>query len=631
MRWIVLAGVLAIAPAALAGANNDDCSDAIMFSSLNSHVFGDTSAATDDTGFATCGTSLTAPGVWYSLVGDGTTITVTTCSENTGYDTKLNVYCNSCDTPICVGGNDDDFGNPDCNFPQGIGLPSTVTFCSQDGATYLILVQGFGGAVGPFELIVSSDGVACSNPVACMSTGEVTNDSCADAIGFSSLNGTVQGTTIGALQDDDPGVGTCGTSFSAPGVWYEFIGDGTTVEITTCGSDITNYDTKINVYCGSCGDLTCVGGNDDGSPSGATDPNCVIPETGSTFNRASFMRFCTQAGAHYYVIVQGFAAQVGDFELTIRSDGQQCSGAIGCLPTGACCSSSGCSVTTQIGCDTLGGSYLGDNTNCGDGGYTEFMTCSNTLEDISGTGTIAAFASSGDDNAEEVGIPFTFTFFGATYNSVWVSSNGLLQFPPSTELEADDFTNDPIPSTLTPNRIISPLWDDLTTTAGTANVFVETRGTAPNRRFIVQWNDVPQLAGGGGMTFEAILFETSNAIEFRYLTVVAQSSPPNDYSIGIENDDGTVGFSVPDTSVVSGSCFRIEPIPVMSPCDDQEPCPDMDNSGLVDLSDLARLIASFGRSVGDPGYDPVPDFDDSGTVDLSDLALLLSLFGLPCP
>ncbi len=630
MKWFALASLLAIAPAALAGISNDDCSDAIGFSSLNATVFGDTSAATDDAGFPTCVTTVTAPGVWYSFEGDGTTMTVSTCSENTLYDTKLNVYCNSCDTPICVAGNDDDFSG-DCNFPVGIGLPSTVTFCTQDGATYLILVQGFGGAVGPFELTISSDGAPCGTAVACMSSGEITNDSCDDAIGLSSLNGTTQGTTIGALANDDPGI-ACGTSFDAGGVWYSFIGDGTSVIITTCGSDITNYDTKLNVYCNSCDTPTCVAGNDDGSPSGISpDPNCVVPETGSTFNRASTVSFCTQFGAEYFICVQGFAGAVGDFELTLRSDGQQCSGAIGCLPSGACCVGSGCSIVTRLGCADAGGSYQGDNTNCGDGGYSEFMACNMPLEDISGTGTIAAFASSGDDNAEEVSIPFTFQFFGASYTSIWVGSNGMLQLPPSTEAEADDFSNDPIPSTIVPNRIIAPLWDDLTTTAGTANVFVETRGAAPNRRFIVQWEEVPQLAGGGAMTFQAILFEGSNDIEFRYETVVAQSAPPNDYSIGIENDDGTVGFSVPDTSVVSGSCFRIETLEFVNPCENEAPCPDMDDSGLVDLSDLARLLAAFGRSVGDPLYDAVPDFDNSGTVDLSDLAALLALFGLPCP
>ncbi len=60
-------------------------------------------------------------------------------------------------------------------------------------------------------------------------------------------------------------------------------------------------------------------------------------------------------------------------------------------------------------------------------------------------------------------------------------------------------------------------------------------------------------------------------------------------------------------------------------------CPeDIDDSHQVDLSDLAALLASFGLSSGDPGYDADADFDSSGTVDLSDLAALLAKFGDYC-
>lgn len=58
---------------------------------------------------------------------------------------------------------------------------------------------------------------------------------------------------------------------------------------------------------------------------------------------------------------------------------------------------------------------------------------------------------------------------------------------------------------------------------------------------------------------------------------------------------------------------------------------DIDDSGTVDLADLAGLLASFGTSTGDPGFNADADLDNSGTVDLGDLAGLLSVFGTPCP
>ena len=51
---------------------------------------------------------------------------------------------------------------------------------------------------------------------------------------------------------------------------------------------------------------------------------------------------------------------------------------------------------------------------------------------------------------------------------------------------------------------------------------------------------------------------------------------------------------------------------------------DIDGDGDVDLSDLAALLASYGKLVGEPGYNPGADFDHDGDVDLSDLAALLA-------
>jgi len=57
-------------------------------------------------------------------------------------------------------------------------------------------------------------------------------------------------------------------------------------------------------------------------------------------------------------------------------------------------------------------------------------------------------------------------------------------------------------------------------------------------------------------------------------------------------------------------------------------CPgDVDGDGDTDPTDLAALLAAYGTSEGDPGYNPNADFDGNGTVDLTDLAFLLSDYG----
>lgn len=57
--------------------------------------------------------------------------------------------------------------------------------------------------------------------------------------------------------------------------------------------------------------------------------------------------------------------------------------------------------------------------------------------------------------------------------------------------------------------------------------------------------------------------------------------------------------------------------------------PDVDNNGLVGLSDFNVLRLQFGKQNGDTDFDPDVDFDGNGVVGLSDFNILRSLFGGP--
>ena len=150
---------------------NDSCELAIGPLSVPSITPGKTMGATfDDVG--TCGefNDNTGPGVWYTVVGTGKRITASTCDPQLDYetyDTKISVFCRSCDEPICIDGNDDD---ESCS--TSIFL-STVTWCSQKGAEYLILVHGFDSEVGDFQLFLSEegDGQACEPELQCIPVG----------------------------------------------------------------------------------------------------------------------------------------------------------------------------------------------------------------------------------------------------------------------------------------------------------------------------------------------------------------------------------------------------------------------------------------------------------------------------
>jgi outer membrane murein-binding lipoprotein Lpp len=130
---------------------NDDCGDAILVD-VGSVTAGMTIGATfDNVGF--CGTSNTAPGVWYRVVGTGESSTASTCNDgndSTGsadYDTKISVFSGDCGNLTCVTGVDDTQG---CN-----GATTKVSWASEFGVEYLILVHAFGSTTtGNFNLSI---------------------------------------------------------------------------------------------------------------------------------------------------------------------------------------------------------------------------------------------------------------------------------------------------------------------------------------------------------------------------------------------------------------------------------------------------------------------------------------------
>ncbi|GAB2706458.1 hypothetical protein GCM10011495_35350 [Hymenobacter frigidus] len=122
---------------------------------------------------------------------------------------------------------------------------------------------------------------------------------------------TVTGTTAGATTTGDPTTTcTAGSPLipsASPGVFYSFAGNGQVATVSTCsGPTATAGDTKMFVYSGSCGTLTCVGSSDDiGAGSCGTNTS------------ASIVTFPTVTGTTYYVFVQFFGNATGPFGLSL--------------------------------------------------------------------------------------------------------------------------------------------------------------------------------------------------------------------------------------------------------------------------------------------------------------------------
>ena len=125
--------------------DNDSCetaSDLFLLPGGTLRVRGDTSLAGRDP--FPCANIPPAPGTWHRFTGTGNRIRVSTCDDETAFDTRLSVFGGSCSQLSCLVSNDDDCG-------EG-RLLSTVELPTEAGEEYFILTSGFAQEAGPYVL-----------------------------------------------------------------------------------------------------------------------------------------------------------------------------------------------------------------------------------------------------------------------------------------------------------------------------------------------------------------------------------------------------------------------------------------------------------------------------------------------
>ncbi len=129
------------------------------------------------------------------------------------------------------------------------------------------------------------------------------------------------------------------------------------------------------------------------------------------------------------------------------------------------------------------------------------------------TGTNLNF---GDDSSALITAPFPIRFGGGSFSSLYVGSNGNVNFSgPFTA-----YSNESLPTT-TIGTLVAPFWDDLFAVSGTAqNVFWDVTGTAPNRELVIEWRDIRNFScnadGTATVKFQVVFFEGSSDILFNY-------------------------------------------------------------------------------------------------------------------
>jgi hypothetical protein len=136
----------------------------------------------------------------------------------------------------------------------------------------------------------------------------------------------------------------------------------------------------------------------------------------------------------------------------------------------------------------------------------------------------------GDDQlSEPIPLGFKFPFYGGEYDHVQVCTNGWLSFAGSTTA----YTNQPLPTTASPETLIAPFWDDLDFEGGYRAVYAR-----EDDSFTVQFIDVPRFSGPGRYTFQVTL-GASGEIVFHY---GRSSGDLSNATVGIQS--GNTGLQV---------------------------------------------------------------------------------------
>lgn len=157
---------------------------------------------------------------------------------------------------------------------------------------------GGGSYVAPTRVSeTGSDGATSGSP----QNGTITyrciprpdNDLCANARTLT-CGGSTSGDTEFATADGAP---TACQPKPGNGVWFKFTGTGDIMQLSSAG---TNYDAKLLVYKGVCGNFTCVG----------TDDN-------SAGNGQAVLSFCSEKNAQYYAYLETIATSGGAYQVAL--------------------------------------------------------------------------------------------------------------------------------------------------------------------------------------------------------------------------------------------------------------------------------------------------------------------------
>lgn len=171
------------------------------------------------------------------------------------------------------------------------------------------------------------------------------------------------------------------------------------------------------------------------------------------------------------------------------------------------------------------------------------------------TGTLTPLTTADDMYSPVINLPFDFDFYGNTYNQIFVSTNGYIDFRSNLAGVFSEWSLNymfPIPSSgFRVKNSIYGCYEDLYNPNATGTITYGSYGTAPYRKFVVYFNNQPHYQCSNVLSSsQIVLSETSNVIDVNVISrqVCATWNAGNGV-IGLNNADGSLGITPPGRNI----------------------------------------------------------------------------------
>ena len=168
-----------------------------------------------------------------------------------------------------------------------------------------------------------------------------------------------------------------------------------------------------------------------------------------------------------------------------------------------------------------------------------FTVGTESIINIQNSGTALNLGDDSMSGMRDIG--FDFTFYDQTFDQVNISMNGFFTFQSNFNVSRQrNYLSETLPASSF-NYSVFPMWTDLINRNGTRNPYIQTFGNTSDtdQYFVIGWYNAKEYSNQLQNTFEAILYEGTNEIQFRYDKIQIKT---HDISIGVQGNNEAVTY-----------------------------------------------------------------------------------------